>query len=170
MTSHWPRCSSCTECTLLCGTISSTTTSRLSALSQDLFSNPVSYTHLDVYKRQVQQCLLIFSWVVIVIQSHFPPASSFWALACSTDFRCPTPFLYAVAKMKLLYFVKDFINAKIPLEVPSCISFKTNWILPVSYTHLEVYKRQELKCECLILANYRAHIPWVILIFDNRIF
>ena len=51
-----------------------------------------------------------------VILSHFPPVSGLWALACSTYFTCPTPFLYVVAKMNpiqsLPYYDKGFVNAK----------------------------------------------------------
>ena len=88
----------------------------------------VSYTHLDVYKRQVPVSIIsnwewsrnIYGYSLErqsnVILSHFSPASGLWALACSTYFTRPNPFLYVVPKMKpiesLPYFVKGFVNRK----------------------------------------------------------
>ena len=79
-------------------------------------STPVSYTHLDVYKRQLSKVVtynhdvpvsIVSNWewssnvygnslerLSNVILPHFSPASGLWALACSTYFTCPNPFLY----------------------------------------------------------------------------
>ena len=70
----------------------------------------VSYTHLDVYKRQV---------FLLACASNSPDASYNQAIA----------FSFMVA----LTFAELFLN---------CTDILTTSVLPVSYTHLDVYKRQ----------------------------
>ena len=86
----------------------------------------VSYTHLDVYKRQM------LSLGMLTIN----------ALAASDSVIVPVQAHYLLLKgmtqlMQTIEKVQRQINP--PLKVDG--------ILPVSYTHLDVYKRQELRGE-----------------------
>ena len=77
---------------------------------------PVSYTHLDVYKRQVRATLF----------------------ACATDESKPilTGALFEVKEESISVVALDGYRLAIYRDVPQ------NHRLPVSYTHLDVYKRQ----------------------------
>ena len=72
---------------------------------------PVSYTHLDVYKRQVQQ------------RVKLPPPGGFLRVA--------------VRKEKLIY--RNMIPR---YKVIEHLQTRRLSLVPVSYTHLDVYKRQ----------------------------
>ena len=106
--------------------------SLLSALGTLLFSSKVfnrwrkavSYTHLDVYKRQVEEafCVLFVEFVVNNVLAVFDgvccgnqhvDASSVWK--------------------KVLAIFSEFGTSIVSDDVTIC---------PVSYTHLDVYKRQ----------------------------
>ena len=65
----------------------------------------------------------------------FPTDSVLWALA--PYLRGPTPTLYIVVKMKPTESFPYFNNRFIDIETSSGCNF-----MPVSYTHLDVYKRQ----------------------------
>ena len=82
--------------------------------------DPVSYTHLDVYKRQVQQM----------------EADHQWYRSLSAEDRS---WVGLVAQAGLSSFLEWFGGEQIRPAVTADV-FGT---APVSYTHLDVYKRQE---------------------------
>ena len=79
---------------------------------------PVSYTHLDVYKRQAWKTARTFSWKAK--PSAIPPL-----IRCGASGPPSTPWLEQTVSNT---------------SVPSRMSVRRR--LPVSYTHLDVYKRQ----------------------------
>ena len=81
------------------------------------YSKPVSYTHLDVYKRQVQDF------------SAF--ANAFGRPGGAGPVRRDHG-MFNLVKVRISEFTGNFIMA--------------GRIAPVSYTHLDVYKRQLLSC------------------------
>ena len=95
--------------------------------------NPVSYTHLDVYKRQsyTHACILYFQDFCILFLLGF-----FYILL----------HLQQYANMHLAVFSKFLqICPPNPKFLFPEITFPLSQIgKPVSYTHLDVYKRQEI--------------------------
>ena len=87
---------------------------------------PVSYTHLDVYKRQVYLCP-VFSWLLLVLTFGNSP-NSVW----------PSSVFWLGASINWFLF---FLSSLISLAYPSTIRSHFSW--SVSYTHLDVYKRQQ---------------------------
>ena len=80
---------------------------------------PVSYTHLDVYKRQT------FTYLIQSF-SEFVPWNSFH------------PDIWSILHLQ---------NRAPPIESrPQTLPPQLTWPRPVSYTHLDVYKRQVWIC------------------------
>ena len=94
-----------------------------------LTSTPVSYTHLDVYKRQSKG------------KADKPPASDYTKLIDSVD---KPEEKYATS------FKGDDLAAWTVVQGPSkLLLFLTVYkagTYAVSYTHLDVYKRQQCQC------------------------
>ena len=87
---------------------------------------PVSYTHLDVYKRQVKNLLEIFL-IELVRRHKFEPV----------DYLPKTK----LTKMNMNTMYEDLARAVLAyFEEHLCETIRTED--PVSYTHLDVYKRQ----------------------------
>jgi len=93
------------------------------------YSTPVSYTHLDVYKRQAQD---IVNWTPTIISAAqtidatvatLDPANAAVILLAGTTFTAAATLVEA--------------QAKTYLANPTATALQ-----PVSYTHLDVYKRQ----------------------------
>ena len=121
---------------------------------------PVSYTHLDVYKRQVPQMYLIDSALELRLCFNSPPFGRFY------DQIYKEPKLRALFQSKVLdsLHMSSRVNAmgaeyftfaclSISAIKPALVSFYLNpggekyspdSYIPVSYTHLDVYKRQAL--------------------------
>ena len=85
---------------------------------------PVSYTHLDVYKRQVLFVYVTALWVASLISRDAGIVDSFWGLGL------------VVSAVVFFIFSGGFETRKILVLVLVAV-----WG-PVSYTHLDVYKRQ----------------------------
>ena len=88
---------------------------------------PVSYTHLDVYKRQGEELLQNEKDKLYKLQEK----------------------LYADGSKSLLVVLQAMDAA----GKDSLIEHVFGGVNPVSYTHLDVYKRQERFC-FLLLSNY----------------
>ena len=95
---------------------------------------PVSYTHLDVYKRQTQ-------------------------IVDSQSSACPVRKMYlkGVNLARIIFTIKIPANEiaisppspRFPIACPLIASIDATTLLrPVSYTHLDVYKRQALSNAC----------------------
>ena len=85
---------------------------------------PVSYTHLDVYKRQHQQFLQEASILAQLDHPNLPKVSDFF----SDDSRD--------------YLVMDFVPGHDLRELLQASHARGEKLDAVSYTHLDVYKRQ----------------------------
>ena len=104
----------------------------------------VSYTHLDVYKRQVVGIIMIFITIAnVFVQSGFSTALVQKKQADEVDFSsvCYFELAASVVFYALLYLAAPAIAEfyAIPLLKPIV---RVLGIVPVSYTHLDVYKRQ----------------------------
>ena len=94
---------------------------------------PVSYTHLDVYKRQLN-ALSAADSVIIPVQAQYLPAKGM------------TQLVQTISK------VKKYINPDIKIDgmLLTLVDSRTNLAkstVAVSYTHLDVYKRQFSKSD-----------------------
>ena len=87
----------------------------------------VSYTHLDVYKRQVRTSVRTKTLNFFLIQRPFEPRSNL------QHFYFFPQFLFS--------FFFSFFNCLTPHFFPNILQDPAS-IIAVSYTHLDVYKRQ----------------------------
>ena len=102
-------------------------------------ATPVSYTHLDVYKRQL--------YVRVTAEAKTTASADFSPSIISENtveiITLPVAGQVTAARdgklLKGNYEYYDFQNKE---EKNS----KYEWLEPVSYTHLDVYKRQLLRC------------------------
>ena len=91
----------------------------------------VSYTHLDVYKRQVEKIWLFFVGTVVLrsmMRVHTPPMVSMpreRGVTSSSSRPLPSP-------------------PSTPPWMAAPMATHSSGLMPVSYTHLDVYKRQGL--------------------------
>ena len=85
----------------------------------------VSYTHLDVYKRQGKACL----------RAKIDMASPFIVMRDPVLYRIKFAEHHQTGNKWCIYPMYDFTH---------CISDALEGITPVAYTHLDVYKRQEV--------------------------
>ena len=97
----------------------------------------VSYTHLDVYKRQLYSHLTYIKIVCNIIFAG--ELAHAFAMLCGFNV-----FIWS----KVIHHKCDFIFVKYTLYIHfsdfmNC-NRRSNIIAPVSYTHLDVYKRQGL--------------------------
>ena len=118
---------------------------------------PVSYTHLDVYKRQGYEAVLNYNAYVIGIHNYYSSAThvslDFSQIAFSvkkslkarikkglkqTGKHLPECIKERYGKSKQLKYVHNTALAPISFIQHKNPMFKK----PVSYTHLDVYKRQ----------------------------
>ena len=106
--------------------------------------DPVSYTHLDVYKRQLISFCAVFPYYHIVI---FILQISNVMLFCKRN-TIITDFFRISRTMR---YATDFFK-----------------IMPVSYTHLDVYKRQSLHTlkTSDSAANTASYHKWIFLLSD----
>ena len=113
-----------------------------------LFSyRPVSYTHLDVYKRQVphtatsQQPTLLntFSVNVPIIRVYF------FAIVNFSITGSIVPHTATSQQPALLNTFSDNVPI-IRIYFFAIVNFSITGSIAVSYTHLDVYKRQVIKC------------------------
>ena len=119
----------------------------------------VSYTHLDVYKRQ-HLCYTICRVQLKV--SHAPATND--ALAVHTSFsklvilrgltiNITNSLLVSAEGSTILAALQDFVALVFPCLTAVFVLTRGGFV-PVSYTHLDVYKRQQLDnvtCQRILL-------------------
>ena len=108
-----------------------------------LCMHPVSYTHLDVYKRQVLRVIGLLCGMVICMiifyknQKNRPYRRTFQDLFYEFNINSARNRWY----IKLTFIVSSAMFVMNLLNIPRAM-----WIgIAVSYTHLDVYKRQDVK-------------------------
>ena len=94
----------------------------------------VSYTHLDVYKRQTYLPCINGKYGV-KINFNFKNSHQYFIVKCSD--RPDTIIKYA----DLPLIINNLERVR-PYQISIYDSLNTSCALPVSYTHLDVYKRQ----------------------------
>ena len=128
----------------------------------DEMSGPVSYTHLDVYKRQIyynaatespmeyKACIefnffIMYGWAALLklMQGAYT--------AETVVYLVPGVAAVLVSGFAGLYFFKKFNKRVVSILVYAMLIIMGFYQLckgmgPVSYTHLDVYKRQERWC------------------------
>ena len=131
------------------------------------FLDAVSYTHLDVYKRQlwtiehaasVNRCVSCYAEVIANITSCFIPTFCPIVKVASILYQPvlkrlqkpvtgKTSFLHSGHKNDLLNQSYFATSATLSSNNTGylCAVFTKQYIIPVSYTHLDVYKRQAWK-------------------------
>ena len=117
---------------------------------------PVSYTHLDVYKRQIDGCLIFgmplvaFSLQAGLMEGRRMPLA-FCALGLGALYAALAWWLrrrkdYQVLAQAYALLAVGFATLSVPLalsaQATACV-FALEGAAPVSYTHLDVYKRQQ---------------------------
>ena len=93
---------------------------------------PVSYTHLDVYKRQTKNCATIF-----ILDT---PIESSTPISYSRVFS-----VKAVTRVMMTTALITTIQTMMLENSDSVSSGRASFLNAVSYTHLDVYKRQPAK-------------------------
>ena len=102
----------------------------------------VSYTHLDVYKRQSHGCDRI-----VTLPYSFPNATQ-WAIRHGVDYSpIKIDSLSWEKGLESMYEIESFDGAVVYIDYPNnpsgnSQSLLVSGLIPVSYTHLDVYKRQ----------------------------
>ena len=97
----------------------------------DSFLIPVSYTHLDVYKRQVRDGDIAH---IVFGEKDFDIAASFDIISAQSG----QVFGDNAADLSRLNIGNHALKRR-AVEIAACIT-----VIPVSYTHLDVYKRQRM--------------------------
>ena len=102
---------------------------------------PVSYTHLDVYKRQTfirPESVPIYSTITAVLCMQ-PYLSNTKEIAIN---RIVGTLIGGLAGMLVLMFMRSYIPwPTIQFGIVSLCMIPLIYVTPVSYTHLDVYKR-----------------------------
>ena len=115
-------------------------------------ASTVSYTHLDVYKRQLP------AYLFAGLPPHYTYATNKFSAACGTTFATASFFKNGAMNVKvgILAAIGSFAGSALGAHIVLLLSdevLKTTMfiilpiaavIIPVSYTHLDVYKRQEM--------------------------
>ena len=121
--------------------------------NQLLVTNPVSYTHLDVYKRQVLQRIAISYFLVSLIYLYSKKIRTqyIWAGAILIGYWLIIAFVpvpgFGAGNMTMEGNLCGYFDRLLLPGSFCCYPFGDNEgilssITPVSYTHLDVYKRQ----------------------------
>ena len=113
-------------------------TVRTAAAERTTYFNPVSYTHLDVYKRQGRKRIFVPSFTLAITSSQ-PSFANWLNVPIST-----IPFNTATPNRAIKPTPADILNG-IPLSNSANtppIAAMGIAVNTVSYTHLDVYKRQ----------------------------
>ena len=108
---------------------------------------PVSYTHLDVYKRQSKYS--VFKITNTGKRNEYISGVNAYAAYMTT--KQAEQLLKAYAEQGVSWqedVVSAFLNANNSLPMFAATNIPT-LLTPVSYTHLDVYKRQSLWCHVL---------------------
>ena len=102
----------------------------------------VSYTHLDVYKRQVQSVARIFA-LIEVLCAH-PKGASLQTISSESGLPKSTAHRLLSSLVSLGYAVQDSFSThyRLTMKMFELSSGIVNDMDTVSYTHLDVYKRQ----------------------------
>ena len=114
----------------------------------------VSYTHLDVYKRQLINHSELFRILLRPGAKHKKGRFHFIVIQCVQN------LFNVVRSPSAVYCQRDFtifiigaINRQFDRRGARCVQrCRTPCAVPVSYTHLDVYKRQEALILCKILS------------------
>ena len=121
----------------------------------------VSYTHLDVYKRQVYNIfniynefyLKIFSPYLEHVSGRFVFPSSALLVLRLVKYLCVGWLLlwFPVGKLTKIIYKNEITHTTKIIQQP----------MAVSYTHLDVYKRQSKNCSIFLHTVYLPKYIWV---------
>ena len=107
---------------------------------------PVSYTHLDVYKRQGLGCAGSFDYVEIAMKKQFADHRRILIDLLGAGYSDkPLDFVYEVKNHAK--YLNEFLE---DLNLDKIVLFGHS---PVSYTHLDVYKRQVVELSSFLFGT-----------------